>query len=65
MITGLLNGGAFLWAFITSSFISLVFGFDSKDSTKIIMITISFLIFLSFLLFYFVKIKLKRSQFER
>jgi len=63
MVTGILNAGAFLWAFFSSSFISLVFGFGSQHSSTITMVVLSAFLFLSALSFFFVKINLKRTQF--
>ena len=64
MVTGFLNGGAFLWTFLSSTFLTNVFGFGSKNSSMISMIIIAMLISLSTLSFFFVKMDLKRRRYE-
>lgn len=62
-VTGLLNGGALLWAFISSAFVSSVIGYGSTKSSFLIIIILSIFILLSAVLFFFVKIDLKRQDF--
>jgi len=62
-VTGLLNAGCLLWAFLSSAFVTSVFGYgDTKSSFWIIMV-LSIFTLLSAILFFFVKIDLKRQEF--
>jgi hypothetical protein len=64
-VTGLLNGGALLWAFISSTFITIVVGFGSAYSSLMIMVLLSCFILGGSVLFYNVKIMLKRHNYEQ
>lgn len=59
-VTGLLNGGSLLWAFVSSAFVSSVFGFGSTKSSLLIIIVLSIFVLLAAVLFFFVQIDLKR-----
>jgi hypothetical protein len=63
-VTGLLNGGALLWAFISSSFVAAVIGFGTQRQSLITMVTLSLFILFGSILFFFVKIVLKRHEYE-
>lgn len=62
-VTGLLNGGALLWAFISSSFVAAVIGFGTQRQSLITMVALSIFILFGSILFFFVKIVLKRHDF--
>mgnify|MGYP000979563051 CR=1 FL=1 len=64
-VTGLLNGGALFWAFISSTFVTSVFGYGSTKSSLIIIIILSVFVLIAAVLFFFVKIDLKRHNFEK
>lgn len=61
-MTGLLNGGALLWAFFASTFVASVFGFENSSSSLITMFLLSIFIFTGALLFQRTKIILKRHN---
>ena len=63
MVIALLNACTFLWTFLSSSFVSLVFGFSNENSSRIVMIVLSAFLFLSALSFFCVKVYLKKSQY--
>lgn len=63
-VTGLLNGGAMLWAFLSSLFVASVFGYGSTGSSMLIMAFLSIFVILSAVIFSFVKIDLKRRNYE-
>jgi hypothetical protein len=56
MVTGFLNAGSLLWAFLASGFVTSVFGYDSIRSSMLIMIFLSTLALLPALSFNFLKI---------
>ena len=60
-VTGLLNGGALLWAFISSAFVSSVIGYGTTKASLLTIIVLSIFILFSAILFFFVKIDLKRQ----
>jgi len=64
-VTGLLNGGSLLWAFVSSAFVSAVFGYGTTKSSLLIIIVLSIFVLMSAVLFFFVKIDLKRQRFEK
>jgi sugar phosphate permease len=64
MVTGLLNGGALLWAFLSSAFVSAVFGYENAKSSLVIMIILSIFVVLAALSFFLVKMDLKRRAYE-
>lgn len=63
-VTGLLNGGAMLWAFLTTIFVTAVFGYGSTSSSLLIMGFLSIFVIMSAIIFSFVKIDLKRRNYE-
>jgi len=64
MVTGFLNAGSLLWAFLASGFVTSVFGYGSTKSSMLIMAFLSTLVLLSALSFNFLKVKLKRRHYE-
>lgn len=65
MVTGLLNGGALLWAFITSTIIASTVGFNSSQSSLMTMIVLTLFILTGSLLFSRIDIHLKRHSYEQ
>lgn len=65
MVTGLLNGGALLWAFITSTIIASTVGFNSSQSSLMTMIVLTLFILAGSLLFLRIDIHLKRHSYEQ
>lgn len=65
MVTGLLNGGALLWAFLTSTIIASTVGFNSSRSSLKTMIVLTLFILAGSLLFLKVDIHLKRHSYEQ
>jgi FLVCR family feline leukemia virus subgroup C receptor-related protein len=63
-VTGLLNGGGLMWAFISSAFVSGVIGYGSTKSSLIIILTLSGFVLGAAVLFFFLKIDLKRRNYE-
>lgn len=62
-ITGLLNGGALLWAFVASSLVATTVGFSSGRSSLMTMIILSAFILTGAVLFFMVKVTLKRHEY--
>ena len=63
-ITGLLNGGALVWAFISDFLLTLIIGFESRMHAMVfIMVLIVFISIGNYLAFK-LKIVLKRKNFE-
>ena len=65
MVTGLLNGGALLWAFITSTIIASAVGFNSSQSSLMTMIVLTLFILAGSVLFFRIDIHLKRHSYEQ
>lgn len=59
-VTGLLNGGALLWAFIASSLVATTVGFSNNHSSLLTMIILSMFILTGAILFFMVRVTLKR-----
>lgn len=64
-VTGLLNGGALLWAFIASGLVASTVGFSSGRSSLMTMIILSFFVLSGAILFFMVKVVLKRHEYEQ
>lgn len=64
-MTGLLNGGALLWAFFASTSLASTIGFSSGQSSLLIMVILSLFILAGALLFFQVSITLKRHHYEQ
>jgi MFS transporter, FLVCR family, feline leukemia virus subgroup C receptor-related protein len=64
-VTGLLNGGALLWAFLASTLVATTVGFSSSSSSLLTMIVLSLFILTGAVLFFLVNITLKRHQYEQ
>lgn len=62
-VTGLLNGGALLWAFIASTLVATTVGFSSGQSSLLTMIILSIFILTGAVLFFLIKINLKRHEY--
>jgi FLVCR family feline leukemia virus subgroup C receptor-related protein len=63
-ITGLLNGGSLIWAFIADSILTAAVGFGSKAQSTIFLFIVIIIIMLGTVLYFFVAINLKRKHFE-
>jgi len=64
-VTGLLNGGAMIWAFIASTFVSTIFGYGTKGSSLTTMGALSMFILGGSILFFCIHMNLKRQSFEQ
>lgn len=62
-VTGLLNGGAFFWAFIASSLVSFIIGYSNKNSSLLAMFILIAFIIVGSCLFVALNIVLKRKNF--
>jgi hypothetical protein len=62
-VIGLLNGGSLLWAFISSLFVSSVVGFETQKHSFIVIAVLLIFVLFSSVLFFFVKIDLKRRKY--
>ena len=63
-ITGILNGGALIWAFLSDSLLTIAVGFDSKGRSIVFMVILIIFIAIGTVLGFMVKLKLKRKEFE-
>lgn len=63
-VTGLLNGGALIWAFIVDSLLTVIIGFGSVGKTVGFMITLIVFLVVGSFLYFKTAINLKRKEFE-
>jgi hypothetical protein len=61
-VTGILNGGSLFFTFITTLIISSAIGFGEKSDSTIVMFTFMGFILTGCVLFFRVKINLKRKN---
>lgn len=62
-ITGILNGGAFIWAFLMDLIMTAAIGFGTKAKSVIFLAILSTFLFLASFLFLKVDLILKRKEF--
>jgi predicted neutral ceramidase superfamily lipid hydrolase len=62
-ITGLLNGGSLVWAFISDSILTAAIGFGTKIKSLVFIFMIAIFIFVGTVLYFLVVINLKRKLF--
>jgi hypothetical protein len=63
-ITGLLNGGSLIWAFISDSILTLIIGFGTTVKSLIFISVIILFIAMGNVLSFMMRINLKRKHFE-
>jgi FLVCR family feline leukemia virus subgroup C receptor-related protein len=64
-VTGLLNGGAMLWAFTSSSLVTATIGFGTTHKSFLTMVVLFVFILGGAFLFFSVKMDLKRQEYEK
>lgn len=63
-VTGLLNGGALIWAFIVDSLLTVIIGFGTVGKTVGFIITLIVFLVVGGFLYFKTAINLKRKEFE-
>lgn len=63
-VIGILNGGSMIYTFIFTSILNATVGLNSKSDSFILMVVFSIILMVGGILFWFVKVVLKRKMVE-